>query len=367
MFLNLIRLWTGPLPPQHIWISSSSRPKQLTKIIRLYFRKWIVHPLKRKIAKYYLAILKSLGLKVIAITGSAGKTTTKEMLLSILSLEAPTVASVANIDPVYNIPTTILNCTPKTKYLILEMGIEYIGEMDFYTWLAQPDVAIITNVNLTHTEFLKNIATIAREKGKIGKFAMHLIVSEDPNIEVNTHGQMHLVKPGHFQLKLIGDHLQLNAALAAKAAQILGISEQKIRQGLQSLTAPPHRLQLIETNNFSLIDDSYNANPLAVKASIDTLMDYCRKQKKTPVLVLSQMNELGEFEKSAHQEIGEYVEKYKITNFFTIGPATVNLGKHFENTDELTDYLKKFLRPNHVALIKGSRGWHLERVVAALQ
>lgn len=361
---ELIQLWTGPIPPQHIWIPATNRPQGITKIARVYFRKWLVHPIKRHVAKYYLEFLRSFfGIKVIGITGSAGKTTTTEMLKSILNLEGRTIASKISIDPVYNIPTSILKCTPKTKFLILEMGIEYPGEMDYYVWLAKPDIAIITNVNLTHTEFLKDLATVAFEKGKIGKLSKHLVVSEDKNIYINSNGQIHVVKSGNFKLQILGSHLQTNAALAAKAAELLGISDSKIRQGLENLTAPEHRLQLISTAKYTIIDDTYNANPLATKAAINTLVNYAKAHKKTPVFVFSQMNELGKFEKEAHEEINRYLTKNKITNVLTIGPATKSIGQHFENQDELYEALKKFIDPKYVILIKGSRGWRLDMLV----
>lgn len=121
----------------------------LTKI-----KKTIYHPIKNLIANNYLFFLRKFtNIKVIAITGSAGKTTTKEMVTSILKQVAPTVWTKDNIDPVYNIPATILRCTPWTKYLILEMSVEYPGEMDFYLWLAKPDIGVITNIFPTHTEF----------------------------------------------------------------------------------------------------------------------------------------------------------------------------------------------------------------------
>ena len=115
-------------------------------------KRYLYHPLKRRVAKYYLALLKKYGgLKVIGITGSAGKTTAKEMLASILKLQGKTVYSHANIDPVYNIPATILKCPPWAKYLVLEMGVEYPGEMDSYLNIAPPDIGVILNVYLTHT------------------------------------------------------------------------------------------------------------------------------------------------------------------------------------------------------------------------
>ncbi len=110
----------------------------------VYVLRWFIHPIKRKIAKYYLAFLKRFfGIKIIGITGSVGKTTTKEMVASTLKLQGPTVCSYANIDQIYNLPTTILRARPWTKYLVLEMGVEYPGEMDFYLWLAKPDIGVI--------------------------------------------------------------------------------------------------------------------------------------------------------------------------------------------------------------------------------
>ncbi|NMD01040.1 MAG: hypothetical protein GYA62_15160, partial [Bacteroidales bacterium] len=130
-----------------------------------FIKKWFFHPIKRRVARLYLKILQSsTDIKVIGITGSAGKTTTKEVLASILKEDGKTVFSKENIDPIYNIPTTILKTPPSTKYLILEMGVEYLGEMDFYLWLAKPDVGIITNIFPTHLEFLKNVEGVMTEK-----------------------------------------------------------------------------------------------------------------------------------------------------------------------------------------------------------
>src|SRR5579859_7997424 len=169
--ISIVRWWqVSSLPEAHVWISKDRRPVGLKNVVRVYFRKWFVHPIKRRVAKYYLIFLKKFrGLTVIGITGSSGKTTTKEMLASILKLKGETIASFANIDPVYNIPTTILKCKPSTKYLVLEMGIEYPGEMDFYIWLAKPDVGVITNIYPTHTLFFGDETGVAKEKGKLVK------------------------------------------------------------------------------------------------------------------------------------------------------------------------------------------------------
>lgn len=106
---------------------------------------------------------------MVGVTGSAGKTSTKEMLYSILKEKGKAERSPANIDPTFNIPTTILRCKSPIKYLVLEMGVEFPGEMDFYLWLAKPQIGIITNIYQTHTLFFKNPTGVAKEKGKLIK------------------------------------------------------------------------------------------------------------------------------------------------------------------------------------------------------
>src|SRR3989304_4696340 len=165
----LFRWWVTPrLPINHIYLTNEERHVGINKLMGTYIKRFFIHPIKRRLAKYYLITLKKIfGLKVIAITGSAGKTTTKEMIASILKQDGGTIASLANIDPIYNIPSTILRCTPFTKYLVLEMGIEYPGEMDFYLWLATPDMGVITNIYPTHTEFLGDVGGVYMEKSKL--------------------------------------------------------------------------------------------------------------------------------------------------------------------------------------------------------
>ncbi len=367
MLLNLIRIWLGPLPKEEIFPSPKPNP----------LNHWFFHPIKRRLAKYYLWLLQNLfGLQVIAITGSVGKTTTKDMLASILASQGPTVATTANITPTYNIPTTILRCTPATRYLILEMGVEYIGDMTFYTWLARPDIAIITAVNLTHTLHFGDLKTVAHEKGLIGKNAKYLIIPDsDPNIEINTTGQVIKLKTKDYQLPatLIGNHFKLNASLAAKTAELLGVSPTTYNQQLTTFTPPPHRMNLIKLQNGGyIIDDTYNANPLATREALTALIETAKKLKKTPVFVFGQMNELGQYEKSAHEEIGLKIKSLNIKHLYCLGPATkhtikyAGLGHYFDNPSDLYNAIYKILDTKYLILIKSSRGWHLEDLVKKL-
>lgn len=335
MPLNLIRLWLGPLPIEEIF--PDKKPD--------FFLHWFIHPIKRRLAKYYLLILqKFFSLTVIGITGSVGKTTTKKMLEATLP---NSVATADNITSTYNIPTTILHTPPGTKYIILEMGVEYIGDMDFYLWLARPDIAVITPINLTHTVYLKNLETITSEKYKIGQYAKHLITYKD--------------------VKAVG--FEVNKTLVTKVAHLLNVPVD-----LKSFTPPVHRMNFINLKNGSiLIDDSYNANPLATKEALKTLVATARKHQKIPVFVFAQMNELGKYEQSAHEEIGKQVSKLDIKNFFCLGPATkfsiksAGLGHYFDNQEELFKSISPLIRNSRfVILVKGSRSWHLENLVEKL-
>ncbi|MEK9201286.1 MAG: cyanophycin synthetase, partial [Patescibacteria group bacterium] len=279
-------------------------------------------------------------------------------LASILASQGPTVATTANITPTYNIPTTILRCTPSTRYLILEMGIEYIGDMDFYTWLAHPDIAIITPINLTHTLFLNDLETVTSEKYKIAKNAKHVITYKD-------------VKPETIKLSdtLIGSHFQINAALAFSAAKILNVPH----PNLDNFVPPEHRMNLIKLPSGGyLIDDTYNANPLATTEALKALIETSKRLKKTPVFVFGQMNELGQYEKSAHEEIGLKIKSLNIKHLYCLGPATkhtiksAGFGEYFETQEELYQAVYKILDTKYLILIKASRGWHFEDLVEKL-
>jgi len=336
MPLSLIRLWLGPLPKEEIF------PKKKPNL----FLHWFVHPLKRRLAKCYLLILQKIfGLTVIGITGSVGKTTTKRMLASILP---NSIATVDNITPTYNIPTTILHTLPWTKYLILEMGVEYLGDMDFYLWLARPDIAIITPINLTHTVYLKDLATITAEKEKIARFAKHTISYKDAK----------------------SSGYDINKELVTKVAQLIGI-----KPDFSSYSLPPHRMNFINLPSGNiLIDDTYNASPLATKEALKKLIELSKLHKKTPVFIFAQMNELGQYEKSSHEEIGKLVKKLNIKNLYCLGPATkytiesAGFGEYFKNQEDLYKALAKIgiLDLRFVTLIKGSRSWHLENLVEKL-
>jgi UDP-N-acetylmuramoyl-tripeptide--D-alanyl-D-alanine ligase len=411
MFLmKIIRWWMTPkLPEEHIFIPPEKRPTKLTEIISVYFIRWVIHPIKRRVAKYYLAFLQNFfGLIIIGITGSAGKTTTKEMLASILRKKGETIASFANIDPIYNIPSTILKCRFSTRYLVLEMGVEYPGEMDFYLWLAKPTVGVITNVYPTHTQYLKSVEGVAKEKGKLVKslpsFGYAILNSEnkftkqlarETKAKVVWFGGKSTIEASKIQLNgqsstkytltldtrkldiqipILGFQFVENSLAAASAALALGIEPGLIKRGLESFSLPEHRMKVIKLKNGCLvIDDSYNNNPMAAKETLETFAKISGRKKK--IIVMGDMLELGNLEAKYHREIGSIIGSMNVSFLIGVGNASKvlieeackKLGtgkvKWLEKASEVFPILKPYLLGDNAVLIKGSRSIGLESVV----
>jgi UDP-N-acetylmuramoyl-tripeptide--D-alanyl-D-alanine ligase len=387
--------------------STSTRGK-IRVLIRLFF----VHPVKRVVAKIYVLVLQRFfGLCVIGITGSAGKTTTKEMLASILGYSKATVFSAANIDPVFNIPSTILKCSPKTRYLVLEMGIEYPSEMDFYLWMVVPDVGIITNIYPTHTEYLGDVDGVYKEKAKLVEkvssqdgivvlnyispylrklerklpkrkvvwygdrnyYANHLKVTQ----RNTTLFDLHLGKKNvRIEIPVMGSQFVENAVVAACTAHLLGVDIKTIKKGLESFTPMSHRMQIVELGNIRIFDDSYNSNPKAAEVALENFFSISKRKKK--IVVLGDMLELGEREVEYHKDVGSFIKKYYRHNPILI--CVGNLSKHtgkvasrlLKKVYFASDYmnawkvLEKILIGNCDIFVKGSRKVNLDKLVLLL-
>jgi UDP-N-acetylmuramoyl-tripeptide--D-alanyl-D-alanine ligase len=411
--LKLLRWWASPkLPLVHVFITPENRPKGIRNILRVYFRKWIIHPIKRRTAKYYLFILQRLfGLKVVAITGSAGKTTTKEMLASIFGGVGTTIYSYKNIDPVYNIPTTVFKCRPWTKFLVLEFGVEYPGEMEFYLWLAKPRVGVITNIYPTHTLFFKDEFGVAKEKtvlvksldkssfAVLNKDSKHLVKSSKQvkakriwfgkkadvssgkllitksfktkfNLSVNS-------KTVSIELPTIGKQFVENSLAAAAAAHVYGVSLDKIKKGLEKYQSPEHRMKVLRHKTGAiLLDDSYNNNPQAAKAGIEVFTSVFKGKKK--VIVFGDMLELGKLEEKYHRDIGSKLAALNVEAVIGVGKLaqfTIDQIKKENSKTKCFTVLKSgdvysllppFLNGEFAIFIKGSRSIGLDKTVESL-
>jgi len=393
------------LPLEQIIVKPGKIPSDPAIRRRMYFRKWLVHPVKRRAAKAWVYILQEFfGLTVIGITGSAGKTTTKEMLASILSLKGKAQYSYANIDPVYNIPTTILKCSPKTRYLILEMGIEYPGEMEFYGWMVRPDIAIITNISATHTEFFGDERGVYKEKIKLLSYCKNFcVLNKDNKYLINTKlrglktlwfgkssankvlktkvkkdGYTNCVlqvsgKKHECQLPFLGGHFCDNALAAFIVAHKLGIKPDIIKQGLRQVAKPEHRMNVIKHKSGAfIIDDSYNNNPEAAKKTIATFTKLYHTERK--VVIFGDMLELGRLETESHRQIGKLLARKKIDKLICVGDASYETYLSFNNKNKAKSVagwkaakplFKKELRSGTAILIKGSRSVGLDNLVDA--
>ncbi|MBI3289922.1 UDP-N-acetylmuramoyl-tripeptide--D-alanyl-D-alanine ligase [Candidatus Microgenomates bacterium] len=375
-------------------------------------KKWFFHPIKRRVAKYYLVFLqKVFGLQVIGITGSVGKTTTKEMIASVISQKYRVCATYANIDPVYNIPTTILRCSPRTRVLVLEMGIEFPGEMDFYLWLVTPFIGIITTIYWTHTQFLENIEGVAKEKGKLirglSKNAWAVLNADDSRVakfkdstsaktllygtkstakiratnvkltpELKTKFDLEMHGPAEgITLSLLGDHWIYSALAAAACGQIFNIPNAKIKTGLERVKPQTYRMvPLITKMGAILINDTYNSSPLGAMAAINALTKVGKGKKK--IAVLGDMLELGDYEKTGHKEVGQWAAKNGVDVLVCIGNLAEIMAEGalhggldkksvltFKKAEDATYDIAKLIDKNSVVLFKASRRLKFEELV----
>ncbi len=315
-------------------------------------------------------------IKVIGITGSAGKTTTKEMLASILKLDGRTVYTPRNIDSVYSIPNTILATPPGTKYLILEMGVEYPGEMDFYLWLAHPDVGIITNIFPTHLQFMGSIEGVFKEKSKLvtrlSKSGAAILNSGDKKLKTLS-GK---IDAGIKWFPSDINPLRQNENAASTAALYLGISNEIIKKGIREYIRPAHRLQIINHGSGAMIlDDSYNSNPWAAMSTLAYFNSFAKGKK---VAILGDMLELGDYDEIAHRELGREVAKSNFDIVIGVGASSKflideidklskNTKTHlFAKSEDTIPLVSDLMQKNTSILVKGSRSIGLDRLVLSL-
>ena len=343
---------------------------------------------------------------VVAITGSNGKTTVKEMLAAILRVETGSDAAVlkteGNLNNDIGLPLMLLRLRGTHQFAVLEMGMNHAGEIDTLTRLARPDVALVNNAMTAHVGFLGSIENIARAKGEIFNgltdAGIAVFNADDPHAglwrEFNARRcvvDFGIRQPasvrGHYQprdfgstlavtlphacleiaLQVPGEHNAMNALAAAAAAFALDVSLRSIDVGLSGFTGVKGRLQRKPAlHGSTFIDDTYNANPDSVKAALAVLA----RQPGRKVLVLGDMGELGADAVAMHAQIGQAARAAGVDRLLALGDlsketvAAFGAGAmHFERIQELLAELENELAPGITVLVKGSRFMQMERVV----
>ncbi len=333
---------------------------------------------------------------VVAITGSNGKTSTKNMLYSILSLAAPTLSTKGNLNNHLGVPQTLLELEEKHEFCIIEMGANHKNEITLLCSIAHPDISLITNANNAHLGEFGSEENLVKAKGEIieslSKDGTAIINNASPHKETwkeasgtgimrffgdggsvnathikefKSHTNFNLNFNGHsldIKLSMLGLHQVDNALAAACCAIELDIEPELIKKGLENSRPEKGRLELIELEDFKILDDSYNANPESMKSAIDAISNFSGEK----VLVLGSMGELGKDSKKMHQEIGAYARQSNIHQLLTIGEdAKEYQGVHYDDIASICEAIKNNHKGSTI-LIKGSRMMGLNELVDIL-
>ncbi|MCW8870931.1 MAG: UDP-N-acetylmuramoyl-tripeptide--D-alanyl-D-alanine ligase [Proteobacteria bacterium] len=341
--------------------------------------------------------------EVIAITGSNGKTTVKNMLYSVLKQYSKVQATVGNFNNEIGLPLTVLQLNPETRYLILEMGAAQAGDIAYLCDIAPPKLALVNNVSAAHLGRFGSLQQIAQTKGEIYQAlqadGLAVINADDDfkdswqtpksstrvtygsrsgveyRLKEASDGGAYVTMPNGervtVKIPVAGVHNLMNAAAVVAMADGLGVPGELIEYGLAHFKPESGRLQHHRLKKGGvLIDDSYNANPASMKAALSVLSQLPKPQ----ILICGDMLELGETAQQAHQELGRQARQENIDQIYAVGDwaeaVCAGFGqKHcyaFQDARPLIDDIKAQLDGQESVLIKASRGLRLERVVAAL-
>jgi UDP-N-acetylmuramoyl-tripeptide--D-alanyl-D-alanine ligase len=343
--------------------------------------------------------------KVVAVTGSSGKTSVKEMLAAILNEEGPTLSTAGNLNNNIGAPLTLLRIEDSHKYAVIELGASAVGEITYTAALTQPDIAVITNAANAHLEGFGSYDNIVTAKGEIvealGDNGIAVLNADDPAFEKwlalaspgkslsfslyndknadvwaesiklsSTLSEFELCWPGGrtlVSLPLPGKHNIANALAASCAANALGVKWESVKSALSHLNSVKGRLEItVSEAGYTVINDTYNANPSSTRAALDVLAN----AKGFRTVILGDMGELGADAKVLHEQAGRYAKEGRADALYACGEfadsvvAGYGKGAHsFASKAELIESLMKELQRGATYLVKGSRNSAMEEVV----
>jgi UDP-N-acetylmuramoyl-tripeptide--D-alanyl-D-alanine ligase len=349
---------------------------------------------------------KSLPLRVLAITGSNGKTSTKDFAAAVLGRRFRVTKTQGNFNNHVGLPRTMLEATSQDEVAVWEIGMNHPGEVAALAKIAAPDAAVITNIGIAHIEFMGSREAIAAEKGAlaqaIGPQGSVILNADDPfskNIAARTHAKVIFagttagtIRAGEItqsadgseftilegahrcraQLPVPGLHMVQNAMLAVAAGRLFGLSLEEAAAGLVAAPLAKARLQIRQINGVQFIDDSYNANPDSMKAALRTLVELDADGKR--IAVLGEMHELGKESVRSHREVGETAAELGVDQLIAIGDMGVAIADAAQQAglektaavgsiSEAAEMLTEITVPGDLVLIKGSRAARTERVL----
>lgn len=334
---------------------------------------------------------------VVAITGSSGKTTTKELVAAVLSEKFKTFKTPLNHNNEIGLCQTIFEAPDDTQVLVLEMGMRGLGEIEILSKCAEPDITIISNVGTAHIGRLGSRENIAKAKCEIVKYQRgNVFIAHDDELirktvefygekifyslkevkilEKNEHHSKFEYGNNVYELNAGGDYNIENALAAINTGLKLNMTVSEIQAGLKKYAPIEKRWEAVKAGGFEIINDSYNANPESMRAFVDTIFELYTK----PVLVLGDMGELGEDEIRYHKELGAYINLHKnlkpevvvisignLSKYITDEIKNCN-SKHFDTIEAAVDYIKEQIPQDSKIFLKASRSMKFERIIEGL-
>lgn len=358
-----------------------------------------------------------LNTRIVGITGSVGKTSTKEFIASVLEQKYCVLKTEGNFNNEIGVPLTLLRIRECHEAAVIEMGISDFGEMHRLSYMVKPDVCVMTNIGLCHLENLGSRDGILKAKSEIFDFAAEngavILNGDDDKLSTirEIHGRTPIFygmnnhcdvyageiktkgvygtesticfadqnaekrKEIHVSFPLPGRHMVYNAMAAVAVGNLFGMNPEEMKQGIESVQSVGGRLHIIETEQVTIIDDCYNANPVSVKSSLDVL-DSADTRK---VAVLGDMFELGTQERELHRMVGEYFKEKQIDVAVLVGKLSENTWNgikdskaatevyYYEALEDALDYLDIMIKTGDTVLVKASHSMHFEQIVEKLK
>ena len=352
---------------------------------------------------------KQVGTKIIGITGTNGKTTTKELIAAVLKEKYNILYTQGNLNNHIGVPLTLLQLTPDHEIAVIEMGANHIGEIEFLCGIANPDFGIITNVGKAHLEGFGSLEGVMKTKAELycsiskqgqlvflnsGNTLLERMANESGliqpekivrySLDTNDHAAEYVAgitdcspflnmkwnKKGtaesDIKTHLIGSYNAENVLAAITIGDYFGVPADQIKNGLENYVPQNNRSQLTVTDKNKLVVDTYNANPTSMRAAI---LNFAQMDVNQKTLILGDMLELGDQSQEEHQNIVDLLQQNRLKNVLLVGNVfkiTRNSYSSFERVEELIGYIHEHPLTNNYILIKGSRGIKLEKVIPSL-